>query len=544
MKFKGIFTLCLAGAAALAANAQTHQEGREYYKADQLENAKDLLTRSLSNPQTDKAVSNYYLGLIALGEKDNAAAAKYFEQGIAADADNPYNYVGQGRIQLLNGDAKAAETLFKQAEKLTKKDPGVEIAIARAYDAVDPVVYAKQITKAVDKARKYDLESPEIYLFEGDILKEKKDWGGAAAKYEMAANYDPNATAAYVKYANLFTQVNPDYAVKMLTNLLSVNPNSALGQRELANAYYNKKDYKKDAELYGQYVKNPSHFKSDEDRYSFLLFYGGDYKNGYDYATQLLAANPKNFTAQRYQFMNAAQIPEMQQQILPLAEALYAVHKANPSVNKMAPIDYTLIADELDRAKRIDEAIDVLNEAIKEMPENANFNKQLSMIYVDKGDLEAAANAYKGYIEKTEEPGYNDFVQQATFLYYAGVQTKNDPAKFNQYLAEEEEVINKAAEAYPGYYKPNKMRGDIAKLKADKANAEKAAAPLYEKAIAEYETLEAPSNAAKNDAMDMYIYLGNYYYTLGDKAKAKTSFNKAIEIDPSNEELRKFADSL
>ena len=186
----------------------------------------------------------------------------------------------------------------------------------------------------------------------------------------------------------------------------------------------------------------------------------------------------------------------------------------------------------------------MLNEAIKEMPENANFNKQLSMIYVDKGDLEAAANAYKGYIEKTEEPGYNDFVQQATFLYYAGVQTKNDPAKFNQYLAEEEEVINKAAEAYPGYYKPNKMRGDIAKLKADKANAEKAAAPLYEKAIAEYETLEAPSNAAKNDAMDMYIYLGNYYYTLGDKAKAKTSFNKAIEIDPSNEELRKFADSL
>ena len=149
MKFKGIFTLCLAGAAALAANAQTHQEGREYYKADQLENAKDLLTRSLSNPQTDKAVSNYYLGLIALGEKDNAAAAKYFEQGIAADADNPYNYVGQGRIQLLNGDAKAAETLFKQAEKLTKKDPGVEIAIARAYDAVDPVVYAKQITKAI-----------------------------------------------------------------------------------------------------------------------------------------------------------------------------------------------------------------------------------------------------------------------------------------------------------------------------------------------------------------------------------------------------------
>ena len=30
------------------------------------------------------------------------------------------------------------------------------------------------------------------------------------SKYEMAANYDKNATEAYVKYANLFTMVNPD----------------------------------------------------------------------------------------------------------------------------------------------------------------------------------------------------------------------------------------------------------------------------------------------------------------------------------------------
>ena len=78
----------------------------------------------------------------------------------------------------------------------------------------------------------------------------------------MAANYDKNATAAYVKYSSLFTQVNPEYAIKMLKNLLSVNPQSALGQRELANAFYNKGDYQNAANLYGTYVKNPSHFKS------------------------------------------------------------------------------------------------------------------------------------------------------------------------------------------------------------------------------------------------------------------------------------------
>ena len=66
-----------------------------------------------------------------------------------------------------------------------------------------------------------------------------------------------NATEAYVKYANLFTMVNPDYAIKMLSNLLANTPDSALGQRELANAYYNNKDFKSAAAEYGKYVQNP-----------------------------------------------------------------------------------------------------------------------------------------------------------------------------------------------------------------------------------------------------------------------------------------------
>ena len=46
MKFKGIFALCLAGF-SFSAFAQTHVEGEEYYKADQFDNAKELLLRSL-----------------------------------------------------------------------------------------------------------------------------------------------------------------------------------------------------------------------------------------------------------------------------------------------------------------------------------------------------------------------------------------------------------------------------------------------------------------------------------------------------------------
>lgn len=542
MKFKGILTFCLAGV-ALTATAQTHVEGAEYYNADQFENAKELLLRSLNNPGTDKAVSDYYLGLVSIDENNTAQARKYFQDGITANPEYAYNYVGLGRLLLKEGDKKGAEESFKQAEKLAKKDAALHVAIARAYDSVDPVLYAKQITNKIEKARKTNANSPEVYIFEGDQLKEQKKFGEAGAKYEMAANTDNNATQAYVKYANLFTMVNPEYAITMLNKLLEVNPQSALGQRELAIAYYNGKDYANAAKEYGKYVQNPSHFKQDENRYAFLLFYGGDYQKGYDYATKLLSEDTGNFTAQRYQFMNAAQIPAMSDKLLPMAEALLAAHRAKPADNKFAAIDYTLIADELSKAKRADEAIAVIEEGIKEMPDNAAFNKDLAMKYVDAGNITGAAKAYEGYLAKVEKPSYNDYVQQATFSFYAAVENKENQPVADKFFADTEKYAGLAAEILPDNYKPVKFLGDIAKQKATKETVESAAVPMYTKAIELLEASQDPSRY-KSDAKDMYNYMGNYYLSIKDIPQAKEYFNKYLQYDPNNDAYRKFVEGL
>lgn len=543
MKFKGILSICLAGIAFSAA-AQTHVEGEEYYKADQFANAKDLLVRSLSNPQTDKAVSNYYLGMLALRDNKDAEAQKYFNEGINANPEYAYNYVGLGAIQLVKGDEKQADVYFKDADKRSKKDASLQIAIARAYDSVDPVKYEKQITKYVEKARKANANDADIYVFEGDRYKAQKNVGMAGNQYEYAAEKDPNATQAYVKYANLFTMVNPQYSIDMLSKLLSLNPNSALAQRELANAYYNNKDYAKAASEYGKYVRNPSHFKSDEDRYSFLLFYGGDYKKGYDFATQLLASNPSNFTAKRYQFMNAAQIQDLADKMVPMAESLLADHKADPKANRFAAIDYTLISDELAKAKRSDEAIAVLQEAIVEMPEMASFNKDLAMKYVDANNITKAAEAFREYVKKTEEPGYNDYNQQATFSFYAGVENMNNPEVAKAFFNEVIENADKMANILPDNYKPKMLKGDVAKqTAASEDEAAMAAQPLYEEAVALLEASPNPEKYAR-DAKTLYMYLGNYYVKKNNVAKAKEYYNKYLSLDPQNEAVRKYVDSL
>lgn len=545
MKFKTLLAVAFA-TAAIGVSAQTHKEGVEYYKADQLENAKELLLRNLNNPGTDKSISNYYLGLISVAENKLDEAKKYFNTGVEANPDFAYNYIGLGAVALKNGNENEAKEQFKLGEKKVKKDPAAEIAIARAYYEADPVLYAKEIEKRIAKARKNNMQAPEIYVFEGDQEKDKKNWGGAAGKYEMAKGYDPNATEAYVKYANLYTMVNPEYAVKMLQELLKVNPSSALGQRELANAYYNKKDYANAAKEYGDYVKNPNHFKQDEDRYAFLLFYSQDFQKGYDYATQLLAANPGNFTARRYQFMNAANIPSMQDQLVPMAEALLAAHNANPAANKFAAIDFTLIAEEFVKAKRVDEAIEVLNEAIKEMPENPSFEKQLAMTYVENNKFAAASDAFEKFLAKSEEPGYNDFIQQAIFSFYAGVENKaTDPAKAEEFFKKTEDYVGKAEAQLPDNYKPKKIRGDIALQRAANEDEVKTAAfPMYSQAAELLEKSTTDKSRYKTDAKTIYNYLGNYYLDHKDVAKAKENFNKYLEFDPNNEDYRKFVDGL
>lgn len=492
----------LACASISCALAQTHVEGEEYYKADKLTDARDLLQRSLNNPATDKAVSDYYLGMIALEDDNSAEAAKYFNQGKQQNPQYPYNYVGEGLLALIKGDVKGAENLFKEAQKLVKKDASLEVAIARAYDYVDPVKYEKQILKSLDKARKYDMANPDIYVFEGDVAKRNGDPGQAGAMYEMAVNNDKNATYAYVKYANLFQMVNQQYGVAMLKQLLNVNPNSALGQRQLADTYYNQKEFLKAAEQYGKYVKNPSHFKRDESRYIYLLYYAGDNQTGYDYASELLKADPKNFTAKQYQYWHALELPALSKDIVGLADGVVALAATDPSKNKITEYTYGLLANTYNKAGEKEKAEKVIADGLKAYPNNTDLYKTLGLLLIDKGDYTGAADAYATFVEKGK-PSFNDLKQCGVIEYYAGRTNMDKKDIAAKYLKAAAQTAERIKSEYPDHYWAYKLLGDLAILNADSA----AAKAYYQQALP---LLEKSENASyyKDDQQEMRKFLG------------------------------------
>lgn len=563
MKLRFLLAAGFAGL-ALSLMAQTHEEGIEYYKADQLSNALELLNRNLNNPGTDKALSYYYLGQIEMDRNKPAEARKYFDQGIQADPECAYNYVGLGYVTLKGGDVKGAEKYFKEAESKAKKDRSVMVDIARAYYNADPVLYKDKYEKKIDEVLKKDSSNSDVYILQGDISRDEayntgntKAYGTAAAKYDMATANDPTSAVAYVKYADMYSNANnPGFAISKLEELLRNNPNSALGQRQLANAYYENGDFTNAAKQYGAYVKNPNHFKEDEDRYAFILFYDGKYKDAYDYASKLIQENPNNFSARRYQFMNAAQMPEMGDALLPMAETLLSMNRANPTTNKFAPIDYNLISDELVTAGRFDDAVAVLNDALKAYPTNTNFSSKIATVYVAAKDYGKAADVYTDYLKTLDNPTYADLLQEALYAYLGGLQYKDDVVNeqdgtvirpkdltlSQKYLATAADYANRAFQADQTQYRPKKVLGDIAIAGATQENRNTVAQPMYEEALA---VLEAnPVNGSENDEKAIYNYLGYYYYEKRDNAKAKEYFNKSLEIDPSNTQLRKFVDGI
>jgi len=443
MKKNLIISLLAATALTAVAQSQGYKDGIEYYKAGQYDNAKTILNNTINNAGTDKSLSFYYLGQVALAQDNKAEAKANFDKGVAANADCAYNYVGLGAVALLDNQEDQAKDYFKKAQSLDKKNDELTVAIARAYYNADPVKYDKDLNKYLDKARKSSkYKEPAIYILEGDMLVDQKEYGSAAGKYEMAITYDQDNPEGYVKYANTYFNVNKDYAISKLEELYNRAPNSALATRELAEKYYQGNHWKKAAELYGKYIQNPNHFPEDKARYSVLLYWGNKYDESKKVANEILADDPAHFLMQRMIFLNEAALGN-NEVAAAQAEAFF---EKNPN-GRFTTNDYTTYADVLSKLGQDSLAVCQYEIAVKNDPENNDLIKELSAVYTKAEQYGKAADAYAVYLSKVEEPSTNDlFDASRRYLNASATAAPEDSVLRQEYAAKGIQYINSAIE--------------------------------------------------------------------------------------------------
>ena len=525
---------------SLVTNAQGYKDGIEYYKVDRLDNAKELLERNLNAASTDRAEAFYYLGQIALHQGKISEAAANFEKGIAVDANNPYNYVGQAAIALRNGgDAKA---LCEKVRKMSKKDPKLEIEIARAYYDANPTTYAKDIDKCIKNARKWNPDHPDSYIFEADTKADKMDWGNAAGIYELAFDKDPKNIEAYVKYANTYFNVVPAVAIERLEELQAKVPNSALVQRELAEKYYADNLGSKAAEQYARYIKNPNHFAQDEVRCVQLMFFGEKYQESYDLATQLInKLNPGDdnvFYMKRMQLYNLVQLKKWPEAV-EAGKSFFA--NALPKGSRYEIRDYTDYGEALLTEGHGAEAIEQFEKALEINPDNVELIRFMGDSYAETEDYVNAAAYYQRLVDTGKNRSVDLFYLST---YYFGVASTEgiDAVTKADALNKAQKYVEEVDKLVPDNVQIVNHKAKLAKFREGDTN-NGAALEAYKELI---KILDAKEDKSGYDNYYKYAYnyLATYYFGKGDKAMAKTYYQKWLEHDPTNDALRKYVEGL
>ncbi|MDE5960977.1 MAG: tetratricopeptide repeat protein [Duncaniella sp.] len=542
MKFRTIFSFVLGGMAMTAFAQGGYQDGVDYYNAERFDKAKTILEKTLNDPSTKKAVSYFYLGSLELDNNNVAAASESFNKGVQADPAYGYNYVGLGQIALKNGNKKEAETYFKQALEGNKKDASVMAAIARAYFNVDPTLYAKEIEKNIANAMKVSKnKEAQVYVLQGDMAK-GSDIGQAAGFYEQAMIYDEQAgnvnPEAYVKYANLYNKVNPDFAIGKLVELNEKLPTSALAQSELAEKYYDGNQFTKAAEQYGKYIKNPNHFQGDEQRYSGLLYFGKKYQESLDVANQVLAADPNNEYMQRMVMLNKAALKDF-------AGAEEAAKKLFSHTNaKFTATDYSTYGDILGELGRPQDAIDAYVKAYEMNPEkNKQMLAEISSMY---NDLENDQKAVE-YMQKFVDAGdatLNDYFILSNRYKNLGLSLPEGSPERVEAATNGIKNIDLAIEGAANKGPLYRNKATLLMIRDGAENTTPELIETYKAMIAAYD--EDPANKEKYaDAYKMaYTRMGSYYMQQGDNAQAREYFQKVLEMDPENAPVKEVMKKL
>lgn len=555
-----IFSVAAVGAMVASAQSQGYQDGIEYFKADQLDNAKEILSRTINNAETDRAEALYYLGAIDLQEGKVADAKAKFAEGAKTDPKNGLNFVGLGQVDLINGDLKAAASNFKAATKAENK-AYIRVAIARAYYDVDRVKFQKEYEKYMSDAMDKDKKDPSIYVMRGDEYRDDavasgtddpEAIGKAAAQYKMAVHFNPNTPEAYVKYSRVFAKANPQYAIEMLNELNTIAPTSAMAQRELAERYYDNNQLTRAAEQYGKYISNPNSFKKDKERYAVLLYFGEKYPESLALAQETLKEDPNSLQMQRLLFLN---LDKMGQH----ADARVAAEKflatPLPEGVRFTANDYTTYANILHELGEFDAEIIALEKAVAANPEKAELLKDLSSANSQAGarafeakDVDAANSYYvkalEAFAKYIEAGDYStqDLVDLASrYQNVATTSPEESPERLTAITAAIE-TIDKVIERVPDNFIPvrNKARMSVVKNNG-KPSLE--SVEIYQKMIELLNADPANLEKRKNTYIEAYNQIAAYYIGEHDLENAKVWYGKRLELEPDNQALRDYIEN-
>lgn len=536
------FLSLLIGSLSSFSFAQNGNIGVDYYTTGELDIARDVFEKQTSqNP----GEAFFYLGEIAYAKGDIAGAKANYEKGLAANPDYVLNNVGLGKVALKENNTKGAEDLFSTAIKKNKKDVEVIVAVARAYYANG---MKDKVASTLKDAYKANNKSPLLYTFEGDMLRDANDAGGAAGQYAQANNFDPNYAPAYIKTAQVYETINGQFAIEALEKVLSLKPDYKIANKYLAHIYYKNGQYGKAISSFSTFFADGEYSVEDLTRYAASLYFTKRYDEAKKLMEEGISKDPNNFVLNRL-LMYSYRDSEDYTKGLVAADKFFSLDKGT---SEYIPQDYMTYGEILSKNDQLDKALIQYDKAVQLDPSQVDVYKGIAETLGSSGQPAQAAEYYKKYItlggDEVQALDYYNMGQY--YLKAAGVLYSNgtEPEKMAEYLKEADAAFGVVSERIPDSHLGFLYRAKTNTL-LDPSSEKGLAKPYYEGTIDAI--LKKDENSTSRDLLEAYRYLTYYYYLEFEKTKSESDKQQSISysekilvIDPENDTAKQLLGAL
>lgn len=554
--------ICMVG----TLGAQTLQENILKTENENFEKAA-VGFRALLAKEPAKGENYFYYAENFFRSGDADSASIFYNKGIEQNATSALNYVGAGKILLHNNKQAEAKTLFYKALALSaSKNAEVLRKIAEAW-LVTENKDADEALRIMALAVKLEPKNPENYILLGDAQLDKNPTDGSAPikSYQMATQLNPKSTKGLLREGKLYQRGrNYQLALEFYKKAMAIDPNFAPAYREIAELYYLAAQPAKSIENWKKYLELNN---SDQSRYRFMnaLYSNKQYVEAVKEYEDLKKKNFSNVYLERlagYSYSEMGNKTDSAAYVKGLQAMNNFFQLATPGF-KFLPTDY--------KYKGL-----LLLKNGKDSLGIVEMEKAIGMDSSSAGDIysQIASNAVKGkkydvainYLNKKKKADYKnlniaDCFDLGKAHYFRAAARQKEATEMKDALAKKKKPVNtpevaaKEADAVRDF-----MLADSAFIRMTQLNAAwpwgytwrgRANASLdpkvqsdstkvnYEKVISLVKPEERTTSYRAN-LVEAYEYLGYYYVTKKDDAKAKEQWLIVKELDPANEKANNY----
>lgn len=545
-RLKSMLGALLLSVVTLATSvAQTPEEGFAYLNRERVKEAKEVFTKLAESSPTPE---NYYnLGYFYVRNNQLDEAQKAFEKGASLDEKNYLNQVGLATVALGKGDKAKAQQLIAEAEKRTKgKDAQVLYRAGEAYTLFEKNNDPAEAIRLLDAAIKRDKNLADAYIAKGDALSLKNEGGPAVTAYEYALTAKPGYALANNRIGQIYLRgKNYNQALDFYKKAIENNPDFAPAYKDLAELYFFARQYKRAAENFDLYMQKSGSTDPEMTlRAAQFAFTADDYSKALELLDSVKGKLNNPITLRMYGW-SQYKTNDMEQAIKNLEEFI----KVAPE--KIIADDYKYLGRAYNKTATDKEytpqgmqyllkGADIDTSAT----EAATTYKEVANLYYKDKAYSDAANAFKkGIALDTAKASPNDYYYLGLSYYQTATTMTGNGAADSAQVAEQKKNLNMQADSafaivtqklpdWPfGYY----WRGSaLYNAYGPQANLEQGiSVPHYQKFI---ELAEQKGDVPKGFMKQAYQYLAFYHQnTSQDQEKAKTAWNKLLEVDPNNQ---------